>query len=541
MNNPAFPPAPQGWQPLRLVGATGAATLLLAAVLALSACGARQAADPVDPYARYRPAVLAAHQAEFDGLAQAPRYAIDVRLRQGADEPLPEVVGRARIEITNASGEPWSYLMFRLYPALPHYGGEMRIERALIDGRAAVFTYRANGTALRVNLPDVLLPGEAVTVDTSWTVSVPAWPDLPAETYALFGRSQGMISLPLFYPALAVYQDGASGASGWWLEQGSARGDAAFNVASLFAVTATLPLDFVPVASGTLITSTVVATPEGRGRQHVWVAGPAREFFLHTSPFFDSATAEAYGTRVTSYWLPGDEGAGRDALTYAAAALRIYSDDFGPYPFRDMSIAPAPLTMRGMEYPQVNLIGVQAYREERANLEFLVAHEVAHQWWYQTVHSDPVNEPWLDEALAEYSVKLYFEGLRGSQRALALQAERWQRAVDSLRALGGDAPIAGPVASYGSGAQYEAVVYGKGALFYDALRQEIGERRFRRFLQEYLAAHRYGIVDEATWLTEIEALDNPRIEELYRQWIAGAPPPEPTATPEVEEDDVALR
>ena len=539
MSNPV---SPLPLQLCRLAGVVAATLLLLAGLLALSACGARQTTDAADPYARYRPAVLPDHQDHFDGLAQAPRYAIDVRLRQPEGEPLPELVGRATIDVTNTSDEPWPYLLFRLYPTLPYYNGEMIIERVLSDERATVFVYRANNTALRVNLPEALLPGEATTVQMSWTLSVPAWPDLPGDTYALFGRSQGMISLPLFYPALAVYQDdAATGRGEWWLEQGTPRGDAAFNVTSLFAVTATLPLDFVPVASGTLITSTVVATPEGRGRQHVWVTGPAREFVLHVSPFFDSATAEAYGTRITSYWLPGDEAAGRDALRFAAAALRIYSDEFGPYPFRDMSIAPAPLTVRGMEYPQVNLIGVQAYREDRANLEFLVAHEVAHQWWYQMVHNDPVNEPWLDEALAEYSVKLYFEGLRGSQPALALQEERWQRAVDSLRALGGDAAIAGPVASYGSGAQYEAVVYGKGALFYDALRQEIGERRFRRFLQEYLAQHRYGIVDEATWLEAIEALGNPRIERLYREWIAGAPPPEPTPTPEVEEDDVAMR
>ncbi len=71
-----------------------------------------------------------------------------------------------------------------------------------------------------------------------------------------------MISLPLFYPSLAVYQEGPAVGSGkWWLAEGSERGDAAFNVASLFAVTLTLPADYVPVTSGTLLTTTLLSSP----------------------------------------------------------------------------------------------------------------------------------------------------------------------------------------------------------------------------------------------------------------------------------------
>src|SRR6185436_12485461 len=106
------------------------------------------------------------------------------------------------------------------------------------------------------------------------------------------------------------------------------------------------------------ITSTLIGKNLAR---HVWVTGPSREFLLHTSTHFSSAAAEAYGTRITSYWLPGQEVAGKAALNYAIAALRIYSDRYGPYPYRDLRIAPASLSYRGMEYPQVGLLGVELY------------------------------------------------------------------------------------------------------------------------------------------------------------------------------------
>src|SRR5690606_16495814 len=117
-------------------------------------------------------------------------------------------------------------------------------------------------------------------------------------------------------PSLAVYQPGPTlGTGHWWEETGTVRGDAAFNMTSLFVVTATLPSEQVPVASGTLVGSEVLT--DGVFTRHVWVTGPVREFTLHMSPIFSSASLETYGTRVVSYWLPGQEAAGRAALAHA--------------------------------------------------------------------------------------------------------------------------------------------------------------------------------------------------------------------------------
>jgi aminopeptidase N len=244
-----------------------------------------------------------------------------------------------------------------------------------------------------------------------------------------------------------------------------------------------------------------------------------REFLLQMSPLFQSTYTETYGTRVTSYWLPGQEAAGREALTYAIAALRIYSDQFEPYPYRDLRVAPAPLGFRGMEYPQTILLGTELYTRFRENLEALVAHETAHQWWYLVVHNDPVNEPWLDEALAEYSMKVYMVKLHGGRNANTLVAGRWHTPWNGLRAKGEDALVDQPVAAFRDGSQYETIVYAKGALFYTELRVQLGDRQFFRFLHNYLEEHRYGIVDSAAWAADLAALQNPAVDTLYQQWI----------------------
>jgi hypothetical protein len=520
------PPAVQSLA--RLPAAAGIAGVLLALLLGLVACRGDSAADP---YALYRPALKSEFQAEFDHMDQAPRYALEITV----NPTLTLLSGAAEILVTNYSPDAWRYLVFRLYPALHQYGGEMAIQGVAVENRPAPFIYQAENTAVRVDLTEPLPPGDHVAVRFGWNLTLPLWEDNPG-VYALFGTSQQMTSLPLFYPALAVYQpDPALGSGSWWLDRGIVRGDAAFNVASLFVVTATLPSEQVVLASGALVSS---ATVDDVYTRYVWVSGPVREFFLHMSPLFQSTEFETYGTRVVSHWLPGQEVTGRAALQAAVASLRIYSDYYGPYPFRELHVAPAPLGYRGMEYPLVSLMGVEVYTRFQNNMEILVAHEMAHQWWYQIVHNDPVNAPWLDEALSEYSVKLYFEKLYGAADAALLQAQRWETPVELLAVRDEDVSINRPVDLFDNSTQYEAVVYGKGALLYDRIRAVLGDRRFKRFLHDYLEAHRWGIADTADWRAALDALQLPELDSLFREWVGEATPrPTPTVAPTATDEE----
>lgn len=511
------------------------AALTFAGLLALSACQSSAAPAAVDPVTIYRSALKPEFQSDLDGYESMPRYTISATV----DVEALMLTGTATIVVPNSSPDPWPNLRFRLYPMLEHYGGNMVIMSALVNGEPATFDYTNNNTALRVDLDRALLPNQSVSVQLSWRLDIPQWAN-QSSVYALFGRSQNMLSLPLFYPSLAVYQPGpVAGTGNWWQLDGAERGDSAFNVASLFAVTLTLPADWVPVTSGTLVTTTLFAapsltttlspTPTQLLAQHTIVTGPSREFMIHTSPLFQSVSGEVYGTRITSYFLPGQEAAGKAALKFTQQALAIYSDRFGEYPFTDMRVAPAPTSFRGMEYPQVMLLGIELYTRFRSNLELLAAHEMAHQWWYNIVHNDPVSEPWLDEALAEYSMKIYMEAMRGGDDAGRLQVQRWQTPLEGLKNKGQDTAVNQPVGSFLNGTQYETIVYGKGALFYDLIRDAIGTRRFDRFLHNYLQSNRWGITNSDEWLAALRDLPDPTLSTLFAQWIA-APEPQVSRT-----------
>ena len=117
----------------RLMAVAGVAATLLALLLGVAACSGGGAA--VDPYALYRPALKADFQGELDRMDQAPRYALEITV----NPTLTQLSGSADILVTNYSPDAWRYLIFRLYPALNHYGREMAIQGAAENDRPATF------------------------------------------------------------------------------------------------------------------------------------------------------------------------------------------------------------------------------------------------------------------------------------------------------------------------------------------------------------------------------------------------------------------
>jgi hypothetical protein len=419
-------------------------------------------------------------------------------------EPDGRLVGNEAVTFPNHTGGPLTEIVFRLYPNLGQYGGRMEVGQVTIDGQPASTTLRAEDTALAIALSEPLLVERSVKVELSFEVTIPQ----REEGYVLFGYSQGIWSVPGGYALLAVH-DGLR----WHEDVAPAHGDAIFAEAALYDVSLALPENLTLVATGSLISQ---KDSDGR-RVYAIAGGPLREFAWLASADYKVSQTTAYGKVLRSYYLPGDEAAGQATLNIAAAALRAYQDTFGLYPYDDMIVAEAPLLHYGMEFPGLNAIGLNLYREQRSQLEDRVVHEIAHQWWYAQVGNDQVNTPWLDEGLAEYSMAVYYEQIFGQAQANTLVNQRWlvpyQVAVENDY----DAVVNQPSAAFSW--EYEVIVYAKAALFFHALRQELGDEVFWSVLQSYADQYRWGVATPSDFLRVAESVSGQALDELYDRWI----------------------
>jgi aminopeptidase N len=270
----------------------------------------------------------------------------------------------------------------------------------------------------------------------------------------------------------------------------------------------------VVVASG--VTLNVIDNPDGSRTWQI-AGGPLRDMTVIAGPF-QAASEQAAGAVVTSYYLPGHEAAGQAALAHAAASLRLFSDLYGPYPYTELDVVEAPLNVRGMEYAGLILIGEELYEDQRDFLTFLVAHEVSHQWWYAVVGNNPYRHPWLDEGLAEYSAFDYYRSVFGQSHAGELLVGRWQIPFTTAARGGVDGVVDRPAAAFDP-VSYELLVYAKAALFFNALREQLGQDMYLQVIRTYYAENRYGIATPAAFLATAERVSGQDLNQLAETWL----------------------
>lgn len=333
-----------------------------------------------------------------------------------------------------------------------------------VDGQQT--EYRLSGARMDVSLAQVLLPGKMVALSISYELQ------LPAKRYEeVFGYVGYQTNVVNWYPFIVPYQNG------WLLHDPSGVGEHLVYDASDFDVRLKV------IGADNLI---VAASAEGKvaGDWTLYQLDAARTFAFSVSSRFHVETEAGSHARVTSYSFPGYDAAGQGILEAASRAISIYSDRFAPYPYRSLSIVQTQLP-DGMEFDGLIFMGSEFYDDYdgtiKNNLISIGVHEVSHQWWFGSVGSDQALEPWLDEALALYSERIFYETV------FPYPVTWWWRFRVTWFSPSGwvDTSI---YDGYGF-RLYTDAVYLRGAQFLEELRTRIGEKAFNAFLRDYAVTY----------------------------------------------------
>ncbi|HHP50330.1 MAG TPA: hypothetical protein ENM97_00140 [Moorella mulderi] len=154
--------------------------------------------------------------------------------------------------------------------------------------------------------------------------------------------------------------------------------------------------------------------------------------------------------------------------------------------------------------------------------EMVVVHELGHQWWYSLVGARSLEAPWLDESLTQYSGFVALEHSRGVVYRNAF-LKNSKMTVNMACSLGGcrGKGITLPVEEYGNELCYAALVYEKGALFYHALREAVGDEAFFGGLRDYAQKYRYRMMPDRGPIECIKARskDPRQVDLLVQEWL----------------------
>ena len=242
------------------------------------------------------------------------------------------------------------------------------------------------------------------------------------------------------------------------------------------------------------------------------------------SPDFNLASQQVDGTQVNSYYLSRDISGGQKALQIASKALQEYNGQFGPYPYRELDVVEAPLQdALGVEYPGIILAASSVYSApSNDTFTTVMAHEVGHQWWYNVVGNNVLQDPWLDEGLTTYTSMLYYEVDQGQAGYQGITSYYQQKYAAYLEKNPDDlitASVAHFEAEPGGAAAYSMIVYTKAALFFKALRENIGDKAFFQALQSYYKTDKYQVAVPQDLLGEFEKASGRKLGDFYQKWL----------------------
>ncbi|AGT04348.1 putative metallopeptidase [Corynebacterium glutamicum MB001] len=199
--------------------------------------------------------------------------------------------------------------------------------------------------------------------------------------------------------------------------------------------------------------------------------------------------------------------------------LDAYEKLFGPYPFRSYRVV---ITEDELEIP-LEAQGLSSFGANHATgegtWERLIAHELSHQWFGNSLGLAQWNDIWLNEGFACYAEWLWFEA--AGVKSAAESALEFYR---GLEALPKDILLANP----GAKDMFDDRVYKRGALTVHALRELLGDDAFFKAVRSYVAEGRHGLVEPRDLKRHLYAVstDHAALDAVWQSWLRDLELPE---------------
>lgn len=187
--------------------------------------------------------------------------------------------------------------------------------------------------------------------------------------------------------------------------------------------------------------------------------------------------------------------AARRALAEQPRMMQVFADAFGPYPFAEYVVVVTadaleiPLEAQGMSILGSNHLR-PGWEQQR-----LIAHELAHQWFGNSLTLGSWSDIWLHEGFACYAEWIWSEA-----SGAASAQSRAELAWSVLAALPQDIEVGDP----GAADMFDDRVYKRGALTLQALRLHLGDRAFFAMLRAWTLSMRHATVSTAQFASHVD-------------------------------------
>ena len=380
------------------------------------------------------------------------------------------------------------------------------ISQITVNGADATFS--RSGQELTITPADPLADGAAFTAEVRYS-GVPkrlTSVALPVQT-GWVGYNGGNPNCPCSY----VLSE-PDGAADWFPVNDHPLDKATYTfhitVPKPYTVAANGDLQGVVDHGDTTTTTTEVTAPMASYLATVDIS----QFDLVTEPGTQS------GVPIRNYFEKGVSQTTRALFDQQDAMIAYFETLFGKYPF-DVYGAVMLNTRTGgaLEAQTLSIFGTDTISRNNPESETIIAHELAHQWFGDSVSLGDWSDIWLNESFATYAEGLWIEHTSGKAGL-----QNWVQ--DIAQYITGDKSVV-PPGKPPADDLFNAGVYYRGALLLHALRLTIGDAKFFQLLQTWASTYQYGNARTADFIALANQIGGQDLTTLFNAWLYAAQVP----------------
>ena len=399
-------------------------------------------------------------------------------------------------------------------------------------------------TTLVVPLPQPVRQGETVSVVLDVTMKLP-------KKQGRWGQWRGVTFMTNWLPVFAFYGDAPDPRPG---EENKPRPEGQFwqptpfvawhlpffNEAGVYTAHITLPADQHVACTGSVVDDRRL--DDGRRRLVVQAQGVRDFAFLCSAEYkeFDTVLEPRVGVnhpiRVHVLALPQHEHYAQKTLQIACDALTMYGKWFGPYPYDDFTVAESFFGWNGDQCGMLVMIDERVFGLPHLAggfVDYLISHEICHQWWYNVVGVNGYAEAFMDEGLATYFSKRLLNQTVGRDACMMDYPKglEWLPNVRRLDyhaygmygtfARGENGPVVEDMHEFGNIVNLFSMAYDKGARVMGMIEERMGPAAFLDFMRVVYGRYQYRVLRVADFRRELEAYTGYSWDQFFHDWLYG--------------------
>jgi len=410
-----------------------------------------------------------------------------------------------------------------------HYDLNITVHNVSTSDMSAVTTIEAIATQdlSRFNLDFLGFDITRITVneeaaefernDQELTV-IPSQPIADGETFTIVVEYQGipeeMTSVALPFPTgWIVYENGIYVLS-------EPAGSASFYPVNdhpldkaTYTLTVTVPKPFEVGANGVLEET----TDNGDSTTYKFsVRDPMASYLttININDFDVETMTSTGGVPIRNYYAASLPDGVNEPFARQGEMIDYFSEIFGPYPFEVYGALVMDIEFgAALENQTLSIFGVDMVNlNDIEETELVVAHELSHQWFGDSVSVADWSDIWLNEGFATYSEGLWVEHTQGRSGL-----DGWARFLyQEVR----DNPDYFPPPGDPAGDDlFNSGVYIRGGLTLHALRLKVGDEAFFKILKTYYGRHQYGNATTDDFIQVAEEVSGDDLQEFFDLWL----------------------